>query len=72
MIYVIVFLIATYFYLVVKILKRKKKIFKKILIYPSNNKDALFDRIEHEYLFDCFNFVVDGCFLISNTHKYYI
>ena len=50
----------------------EKKIFKKILIYPSNNKDALFDRIEHEYLFDCFNFVVDGCFLISNTHKYYI
>ena len=31
MIYVIVFLIATYFYLVVKILKRKKKYLKKSL-----------------------------------------
>ena len=34
--------------------------------------DVLIDRIELEYLFYCFNLVVNGCFLISNPHEYLI
>ena len=35
-------------------------------------KDVLLDRIEHAYLFYCFDLVVNSSFLISNPHKYHI
>ena len=31
-------------------------------------KDVVLDRIEHEYLFNCSDLVVNGCFFISNPH----
>ena len=34
-------------------------------------KDVFLDRIEHKYLFYCSNLLVNGCFSISNPHKYH-
>ena len=36
------------------------------------SKDALIERIKLAFLFCCSNLVVDGCFRISNPHKYRI
>ena len=44
----------------------------KFLAMITFNKNVLFDRIEHEYLFYCSNLVVNSCFSISNPHKYHI
>ena len=35
-------------------------------------KNVLLDKIEHSFLFYYSNIVVSGCFLLSNSHKYYI
>ena len=49
----------------------EKIIFTSLSVHLNKDKDVSVDRIKHKYLFYCSSLVVNGCFWVLNSHKYY-